>query len=67
MQVYANISSMTRQQARLTRSYKKYRKANIGTKNVVDFFRSFMPEMILRTTKLEGEKISRRVVSSIFK
>lgn len=67
MQVYANISIMTKQQERVTRSYKKYRKANIDTKKIADFFRSFMPEMIFRTTRLEGEKISRRVVSSIFK
>lgn len=58
---------MTMQQERLAKSYRKYRKANIGTKSIVHFLRSFMPEMIFRTTRLEGEKISRRVVSSIFK
>lgn len=58
---------MTKQQDRLTKAYKKYRKANVGTKGILNFLRSFMPEMIFRTTKLEGEKISRRSVSSIFK
>ncbi len=58
---------MTKQQQRLTKAYKKYRKANVGTKGVLAFLRSFMPEMIFRTTKLEGEKVSRRNVSSIFK
>ncbi len=58
---------MTKQQQKLTKVYKKYRKANIGTKGVLSFLRSFMPEMIFRTTKLEGEKVSRRSVSAIFK
>ena len=58
---------MTKQQQRLTKAYKKYRKANVGTKGVLSFLRSFMPEMIFRTTKLEGEKVTRRGVSSIFK
>ena len=58
---------MTKQQERLTKAYKKYRKDNIGTKGVLGFLRIFMPEMIFRTTRLEGEKVSRRSVSSLFK
>jgi len=58
---------MTKQEESLTKAYRDYRKANLGTKSVLSFLRSFMPEMIFRTTRLEGEKISRRSVSSIFK
>lgn len=58
---------MTKQQERLTKAYKGYRKANLDTKRVLSFLRSFMPEMIFRTTKLEGERVSRRSVSSMFK
>lgn len=58
---------MTAQQEKLTKAYQKYRKANVGTKGVLNFLRSFMPEMIFRTTKLEGEKVTRRGVLSIFK
>lgn len=58
---------MTKQQERLTKAYRKYREARLSTKSVLGFLRSFMPEMIFRTTRLEGEKISRRAVSSIFK
>lgn len=67
MQLCVNISDMTRQQERLTKSYKRFRQAKIGTKRIVGFLRSFMPEIIFRTTRLEGEKVSRRNVSSLFK
>lgn len=67
MQLCANISIMTKQQERLTKSYKKFRKANISTQRILGFLHSFMPEIIFRTTKLEGEKVSRHNVSSIFK
>lgn len=61
------IRQMTKQQERLTKAYKKYRQAHLSTKSVLGFLRSFMPEMIFRTTRLEGEKVSRRAISSIFK
>ncbi|MBI4059000.1 hypothetical protein HY404_02040 [Candidatus Microgenomates bacterium] len=52
---------------RLTKAYRRYRKERVGTKVVLGFLRLFMPEMIFRTTRLEGEKVSRRTVSSLFK
>lgn len=58
---------MTQQQVRLTKAYRGYKKRHIGKKGVLGFLRSFMPEMIFRTTKLEGERVSRRTVSSLFK
>lgn len=47
-------------------SYKKYKKIVKTKKTVLDFFRAFMPEMVFRTTKLEGEPVTRRMVKSIF-
>lgn len=58
---------MTKAQARLTKAYKKYHAAKRGKKSILSFLRSFMPEMILRTTKLEGERINRKTVSSLFR
>ncbi|MBI3385633.1 hypothetical protein HY031_00960 [Candidatus Gottesmanbacteria bacterium] len=57
----------TKQQSRLNASYKKYRKANGGNKSVLGFLRAFMPEIIYRTTRLEGERVTRRMVASLFK
>lgn len=58
---------MTKQQEKLTKAYKKYRTAGVNTKGILGFLRSFIPEMVFRTTRLEGEKVSRRNVSSIFR
>jgi len=54
-----------REQAKLVKAYTKYRTAK--KKNVLEIFRAFMPEIILRTTKLEGEPVTRKMVSSLFK
>ena len=58
---------MTKKQTKLTKAYKTYRSKKVSKKTVLSFLRSFMPEMILRTTKLEGEKVNRSSVSSLFK
>ncbi len=55
-----------REQAKLVKSYKKYRTTK-NKKSVLDFFRAFMPEIIFRTTKLEGESITRKKVAALFK
>ncbi len=55
-----------REQTRLIKAYTTYRTTN-KKKNVLDFFRIFMPEIIFRTTKLEGERITRKKVSALFK
>lgn len=47
-------------------NYKKYQKAKNGKKETLGFFHSFMPEMIFRTTKLEGESVTRKMVKLIF-
>lgn len=50
----------------LKTSYKNYRKKNKGQKGALGFLQSFMPEMIFRTTKLEGEPVTRRMIKAIF-
>lgn len=35
--------------------------------NVLGFFRALMPEIIFRTTRLEGEPVTRRMISSVLK
>ncbi len=47
--------------------YDKYRKSRSSKKTRSSFLRSFMPEMIYRTTKLEGEPVTRRMVNAIFR
>ena len=51
---------------KLKQSYFKYRTSKKKT-NVLDFFHALIPEIIFRTTALEGEPVTRRMVSSILK
>ncbi len=55
-----------RDRTKLVKAYKNYRTAK-KKHNVLDVFRTFMPEIIFRTTKLEGESITRKMVSALFK
>ena len=55
-----------REQRQLINAYKKYRTTKKKI-NVLDFFRAFMPEIIFRTTKLEGENITRKKITALFK
>ncbi len=52
--------------AKLNRAYKKYRTVRKKRQKVLDFFRGFMPEMIFRTTRLEGDPVTRKMISSLF-
>ncbi len=54
-----------REQTTLTKAYKKYRTRK--KKDVLGMFRAHMPEIIFRTTKLEGERITRKMVSALFR
>ena len=45
--------------------YKKYL-FNKKKDSSINFLKSFMPEMIYRSTKLEGERVTRKQVLSIF-
>ncbi|MBU3979179.1 hypothetical protein KJ980_03385 [Patescibacteria group bacterium] len=55
-----------RDRTKLVKAYKNYRIAR-KKRNVLDVLRTFMPEIIFRTTKLEGESITRKMVSALFK
>ena len=54
-----------REQTKLVKAYATYRTKK--KKDVLGAFRAFMPEIIFRTTKLEGEPVTRKMVSSLFK
>lgn len=56
-----------RNRDKLIKSYSKYRTQNNSKSSVLGFFRAIMPEIIFRTTRLEGESVSRKAISSIFK
>ena len=51
----------------LIRAYSKYRTVKRNKFSVLGFFRAIMPEIIFRTTKLEGEPVTRKMVSNLFK
>ena len=53
--------------SRLQVKYDQYRKNKPHQKKGRFLLRAFMPEMIFRTTKLEGEPVTRRMVNAIFK
>ena len=55
-----------RDQTKLVKAYNNYR-ASKKKRNVLDIFRANMAEIIFRTTKLEGEPITRKMVSALFK
>lgn len=51
---------------KLRLSYLKYQKKSKGIKTALNFLRSFMPEMIFRTFKLEDEPVTRKMIKTIF-
>ncbi|MBU0578619.1 hypothetical protein KKE34_02125 [Patescibacteria group bacterium] len=53
--------------SKLQQKYEKYRKSKSSKKTRVSFLHSFLPEMIFRTTKLEGEPVTRRAVNAILR
>lgn len=65
--VYYNIIMSRADKTKLVKSYTQYRKKKIGEKGILHFLHGFMPEIIFRTTKLEGESVTRKMVSLLFK
>lgn len=51
---------------KLKKAYTKYRTTK-KKQNVLEFFRANMAEIIFRTTKLEGEPVTRKMISALFK
>lgn len=56
-----------KKQTRLQKAYTRYQKRKTTKKSLLSAFLSAMPEMILRTTKLEGEPVTRKMVNALFK
>ena len=56
-----------KKQTRLHKAYVKYQKKKATKKSLLRAFISAMPEIILRTTKLEGEQVTRKRVNALFK
>lgn len=57
---------ITKKQTKLQKSYKKFYLSGKSKRNLLDFLKFSMPEIVFRTTKLEGERATRRMVSSLF-
>ena len=51
---------------KLQKAYLKFRTGK-KTVNMLEFFRGMIPEIIFRTTKLEGEPVTRKMVASLLK
>lgn len=56
-----------KKQSRLQKEYSSYKKKKISKKSLLNTFLSSIPEIILRTTKLEGESVTRKMVNTLFK
>ena len=54
-------------QDKLVKAYSKFRKIKKSKADLLRFFRALMPDIIYHTTKLEGEPVTRKMVSSLFK
>ncbi len=54
-------------QNRLIKAYSKYRTTKKSKSSVLGFFRDLKPEIIYRTTRLEGESVTRKMISALFK
>lgn len=50
----------------LKKNYQKYQKRAKGKKTALGFLCSIMPEIVFRTTKLEGEPVTRKMVKPVF-
>lgn len=52
--------------SKIQAKYDKYRKTKRSQKTGGNLLRKFMPEMLFRTSKLEGEPVTRRMINAIF-
>ncbi len=56
-----------KKRTRLHKAYSNYQKKKPTKKTLLSAFVASMPEIILRTTKLEGESVTRKMVNALFK
>lgn len=52
---------------KLINAYKEYKSKKTKKATVLSFFRALIPEIIFRTTKLEGEPVTRKMITRIAK
>ena len=62
-----NVALDMKRPSRLHKAYSSYKKKKVTKNTLLGAFRSAMPEIILRTTKLEGEPITLKIVNALFK
>ncbi|MEK7577010.1 MAG: hypothetical protein AAB492_00145 [Patescibacteria group bacterium] len=55
-----------KQRTTLQKRYESFRKAKRSKHSLLSLFRAFMPELIFRTTKLEGEPVTRKSIRALF-
>jgi DNA topoisomerase VI subunit B len=69
MNNYKTVNNKSKSQKRkeLVQSFLLYNFLNLSEKEKDEFFDKQVPEVIYRTMKLEGEKITRREVKKILK
>jgi len=60
------IDMSGKNKTRLQKAYLKFRTAKKKS-NVLAFFKGLIPEIVFRTTKLEGEPVTRKMVASLLK
>jgi len=56
---------MKKKKQKLALLHTQFRK-HAQKRNILSYFKAFMPEMIFRTTKLEGEKVTRSQTQHLF-
>jgi hypothetical protein len=56
-----------RKRSNLQKAYSSYKKKKTTKKSLLSVFRFVMPTIIFRTTKLEGEPVTKKMVSALFK
>lgn len=55
-----------KQQTLLQKMYERYHGYRVTDVSLLKYLKVFIPEIIYRSTKLEGENISRKKILSIF-
>lgn len=63
----ANNKSKSQKRKELAQSFLLYNFLNLSEKEKDEFFDEQVPEVIYRTMKLEGEKITRKEIKQILK
>lgn len=55
-----------KQRVKLLQQYKRFQKTKRTKETILSRFRTNMAEIIFRTTKLEGEPVTRKIVRALF-